>query len=361
MRKRVTSTDVAKRAGVSRSLVSAFLNGTPGITVSEDNRAAITNAINEMKYTVNVQAKSIKTGRSHCIAVYGDVYNALLLQLVEGIQQASGPAGYHVLMYGEGGNQAGRDGLIALYRQGRIDGLITLDFPDSLSAQWERAVLECGVPYVTVEGIPEGGICTVQTDYGGSITQALDFMWEETGVPPIYLNVQPPDRPATQGDRERLQAYEAWMSNKGLVHTIVTTIDEPWATQKNKWQKWLEGQQKPLSVLANWSRGAVSLYRIAYEQGWRVGSDLFVMSADDTERVSRHMVPPIPCIEVPYMDMGRQAFMLLEERMEVLAAPEAVGQQTDVEADAQEQLSGPKWSNNVRQEVIKCKLFKGLE
>lgn len=316
MRKRVTASDVARRAGVSRSLVSAFLNSTPGITVSAENRAAITSAIRELGYTVNVQAQSIKTGRSNCIAVYGDVYNALFLQLVEGVQQASGPAGYHVLLYGQGRNMEGREGLTALYRQGRIDGVITLDFPEPLDPSWEAAVREWGIPYVTVEGIPASPeLLSVETDYAASIRQALEFMEAEGWASPVYLNVLPSDRPQTRGDRQRLEAYESWMWEKGRQPRVCPVPDEPWSQRRGWWREWLAGQELPLGVLSNWSRGALHVYRAAHEQGLRIGRELFVMSADDTERVSRHMIPAVPCIEIPYGEMGEAAFALLHQAM----------------------------------------------
>jgi LacI family transcriptional regulator len=316
LRKRVTASDVASQAGVSRSLVSAFLNNTPGITVSAENRAAITNAIRELGYTVNVQAQSIKTGRSNCIAVYGDVYNALFLQMVEGIQRASGPAGYHVLLYGQGRNVESREGLTALYRQGRIDGVITLDFPDLLAPAWEEAVREWGMPYVTVEGIPaSSGILAVETDYAASIRQALEFMEAEGWPSPVYLNVLPSGRPQTRGDRQRLMAYENWMREKGRQPQVYPVPDEPWSLRSGWWREWLAGRELPLGVLSNWSRGALHVYRAAHEQGLRIGRELFVMSADDTERVSRLMIPAVPCMEVPYGEMGEAAFMLLLQAM----------------------------------------------
>ncbi|WP_181592590.1 LacI family DNA-binding transcriptional regulator [Paenibacillus sp. YN15] len=316
MRKRVTASDVARRAGVSRSLVSAFLNSTPGITVSAENRAAITSAIRELGYTVNVQAQSIKTGRSNCIAVYGDVYNALFLQLVEGVQRASGPAGYHVLLYGQGRNMEGREGLTALYRQGRIDGVITLDFPEPLNPSWEEAVREWGIPYVTVEGIPASPeILSVETDYAASIRQALEFMEAEGWASPVYLNVLPSDRPQTRGDRQRLEAYESWMREKGRQPRVYPVPDEPWSRRRGWWREWLAAQKLPLGVLSNWSRGALHVYRAAHEQGLQIGRQLFVMSADDTERVSRHMIPAVPCIEIPYGEMGEAAFALLHQAM----------------------------------------------
>lgn len=317
VKKRVTSSDVAKRAGVSRSLVSACLNGTPGITVSEDNRAAIMNAIKELNYTVNVQAKGIKTGRSSCIGVYGEVYNALLLQLVEGIQSASDPAGYHVLLYGKGSGPEGRKDLISLCRQGRIDGLITLDYPDPLSPEWEEAVREEEIPYVSVEGMPSGtDIASVRTDYRESVTRALDDLWERTGIPPVFFQVLPHDRAATQGDLLRRTTYLDWMKGKGLDPAVIESIDDPSEAQISDNAKRLLSLPKPIAVLSNWSRGAVALYRSAYETKWKIGRDLFVMAADDTERVSRHLTPALPCMEVPYHEMGKQAFRILSALMD---------------------------------------------
>jgi LacI family transcriptional regulator len=341
--------------------VSAYLNNTPGISVSEENRAAIVSAIRELNYTVNVQAKSIKTGRSQCIAVYGDVYNALLLQLVEGISQESGPAGYHVLMYGGGCNLEAREGLISLYREGRIDGIITLDFPDPLKPQWEQSVLECGVPYVSVEGMPgAAGISSVGTDYGSSMEEALEFLWERTGAAPLYLNVLPAGRTPTAGDRERVRAYRDWMKERTLEPQVLDILEQAWDSRESWWREWLDRQPKPLVILSNWSRGAVFLYRLAYEQGLRIGADLFVMSGDDTERISRHMVPPIPCVEVPYVDMGRRAFKLLEELLQLPGGaggprgPVPDGQEPDG-AEAQQEMKP------ARKEIVPCKLFRALK
>lgn len=337
--------------------MSAYLNNTPGITVSADNRAAIISAIEELNYTVNVHAKSVKTGRSHCIAVYGGVYNALLLQLVEGIQLASAPAGYHVLIYGEGHHPAGREGLVALYRQGRIDGIITLDFPDPLDPAWERMVQDSGAPYVSVEGIPAPGsrISSVQTDYRASVRDALEFMRRQTSVPPVYLNMLPSGRMPTDGDQKRLAAYLEWMDAHGLAPDVVETEDGGFSAQEQWWREWLEARVShgPLSILANWSRAALSVYRTAYDKGLKIGKDLFVMSADDTERVSRHMVPPVPCIEVPYGEMGRQAFLMLRELMD---RPEG-GEPLGLADESKDKDAGPKTA--VQKQLVGCRLYDG--
>ena len=68
---RITSEDVAKHAGVSRSVVSAVINGTKGIRVGKEKREAVLKAIDELNYRVDVQARGLKLGHTNCIAVSG--------------------------------------------------------------------------------------------------------------------------------------------------------------------------------------------------------------------------------------------------------------------------------------------------
>lgn len=63
----VTSTDVAKRAGVSRSAVSRTF--TPGAYVSPEVRQKVIQAADEMGYRVNRLAKELLTARSSLVAI----------------------------------------------------------------------------------------------------------------------------------------------------------------------------------------------------------------------------------------------------------------------------------------------------
>jgi DNA-binding LacI/PurR family transcriptional regulator len=63
----VTSTDVARAAGVSRATVSYVLNDVPGQTVSAPTRAAVLRAADDLGYRPNVLARSLKRGRSDSV------------------------------------------------------------------------------------------------------------------------------------------------------------------------------------------------------------------------------------------------------------------------------------------------------
>ncbi len=64
---RVTSTDVAKRAGVSRATVSYVLNDAPDQSISEQTRRAVYRAARELGYRPHPGARSLRSGRSDIV------------------------------------------------------------------------------------------------------------------------------------------------------------------------------------------------------------------------------------------------------------------------------------------------------
>ncbi|WP_240761969.1 LacI family DNA-binding transcriptional regulator [Paenibacillus thalictri] len=318
--KRVTSFDVARKAGVSRSVVSAVLNDTPGIGVSAEKRKAVLEAIRELGYQVDAQARGMKTGRSQCLAAFGNVSNPLFLQVLEGMQETCSHKGYHVLLYGSGNPpQDQREELIELYMQRRIDGVVAFDRPQWDRDDWVRLVQSKAMPYVSVEGYPdEPRIASVLMDYREAARRALDFMWERTGLVPLYVEMNV-GVPLGFGDIERRKAYEEWMLEKGWQPAVTEVPDKLWRQAEPKWLEWLKfkmNEGKPCAVFTNWSRAAVSISRAAFKLGYTVGEDVHIMAGDNTDRVNQHVYPSLTAVEVPYREMGRLAVERLAEYVE---------------------------------------------
>ena len=64
--KRPTSKDVAKLAGVSQTTVSFVINNTPGVSITEETRQKVLNAVRQLHYVPNSFAKGLKTNQSNC-------------------------------------------------------------------------------------------------------------------------------------------------------------------------------------------------------------------------------------------------------------------------------------------------------
>ncbi|MGP4047689.1 LacI family DNA-binding transcriptional regulator [Streptomyces sp. 2A115] len=66
-RRRVTSADVAREAGVSRATVSYVLNDTPRQKIPEVTRQRVWGAAARLGYAPSAAARSLRTGRSHIV------------------------------------------------------------------------------------------------------------------------------------------------------------------------------------------------------------------------------------------------------------------------------------------------------
>lgn len=318
MNQRVTSYDVAKRAGVSRSVVSAVINNTPGIGISEEKRRLVLKAIEEMNYQVDAHASGMRTGRSRCLAAYNNFGNRFFMQMLLGIRNACTQSGYQVLLYGTGSAERDRRGLLDLYKQRRIDGIITKDSTSFADMEWFEEMRRHGIPYISVEGYPEEEtVPSVLMDYGKSIVMALEYLQSRSVPPPIYLEVYTSaSYNPNWGDRKRREAYEAWMRERGYAPSVVVKQVDVTEVITDWWIEWLRAQPLPATILVNWAKGARCLYRAAFRLGLRIGSDLFVMAADNTEQSNEFLTPALTSVEVPYAQMGEIAAAALIDAVE---------------------------------------------
>ena len=61
---RVSSSDVARRAGVSRATVSYVVNDRPDKTISAGTRRRVLDAVRELGYVPSATAAALSAGRS---------------------------------------------------------------------------------------------------------------------------------------------------------------------------------------------------------------------------------------------------------------------------------------------------------
>ncbi len=63
----VTSIDVARASGVSRTTVSYVLNGTPGVTISEATRRRVLEAAEQLGYAPSAAARALRRGHTDLV------------------------------------------------------------------------------------------------------------------------------------------------------------------------------------------------------------------------------------------------------------------------------------------------------
>src|SRR5512140_3113567 len=126
-RRRATSADVARLAGVSRTTVSFVLNNRAEANIGEDTRQRVQAAAAELGYHVHGAARALAGGASQTIGLVlrqqpdQAAADALLADTLWGIGEEVHKRGYRVLVEPlppEGGSYSG------LVRSQRVDGLI---------------------------------------------------------------------------------------------------------------------------------------------------------------------------------------------------------------------------------------------
>ena len=94
---RPTIHTVAARAGVSKSLVSLVLRGSP--KVSPDRRAAVQRAMAELGYRPNTAARDLRERRSRTVgALLNDMRHPWFVDLLDGLTDALAEQGRQLLL-----------------------------------------------------------------------------------------------------------------------------------------------------------------------------------------------------------------------------------------------------------------------
>ena len=125
---RVTSVDVARRAGVSQSTVSLVLSGKARGRISARTEETVRAAAAELGYRPNVAARALRTGVARSVAlVVPDITNPFFGRVLRGAQRAAQGAGYTVVLVDIGNNRAWEAASLQALLAGPADGLLLFE------------------------------------------------------------------------------------------------------------------------------------------------------------------------------------------------------------------------------------------
>lgn len=171
---RPTIHDVAARSGMSKSLVSLALRGSPN--VSEASRAAIVKAAAELGYRPNAAARSLAVRRSHTIGVLVlDLHNPVFAEILDGVQSEFRAHGFTTMLISGGDDPQVQQSEIDTLMQFQVEGLILISH--RLTESTLRALaLEVPTVVVTRDDIRVPRLDTVSNDDIAGAERAIDFL-----------------------------------------------------------------------------------------------------------------------------------------------------------------------------------------
>jgi DNA-binding LacI/PurR family transcriptional regulator len=125
---RVTSVDVARRAGVSQSTVSLVFSGKASGRISARTEAAVREAADELGYRPNAAARALKTGAARTVGlVVPDITNPFFGGLLRGAQNAARATGYAVTLIDTNNDRDWAAVSTETLRAGPADGLLLFE------------------------------------------------------------------------------------------------------------------------------------------------------------------------------------------------------------------------------------------
>lgn len=302
-----TIVDVATRAGVSKSLVSLVMRGSP--RVSDASRKAVLRAAGELGYHPNAAARSLVQQRSGILGcVLSDLHNTYFADLADGIEEMASARGYRVMLSSGYLDAARESSAVDALLELRVDGLLLLGSmlpADEVDRFAER------IPTVMVgRSATATGYDSVCDDDDAGAQLVVDHL-----VGLGHRRIAHLHAGAGPGAPARRVGYEAAMERHGLashVHSVTAAFTE--AGGRRAMREVLGADAPPTAVFAANDLAAVGALGVIDEAGLDVPGDISVAGYDDSD-VSKIRRISLTTVAQPTSQIGATAARLLLERV----------------------------------------------
>lgn len=321
-RKRPTQADVARRAGVSVSIVSAVINDRQygNIRISQATRQRVLDVVRDVGYAPNLAARGLAGGSNHLLGVFTfqrlfpvtteDFFNEFLI----GIEEQSEESGYNLLLLTAAKDPSGRRSLFPQGTNGMqlADGGVLIGWDERVDEV--RRLADEGFPFVYLgqQDIPGLELSYVAADYVGATSELtsklLDSHWRPAFIDNSEHTESVPGRRAgfraafEKSDTD-LDPVELGLPSDVSDEAYATLISEVKASGIN-------------CVLVENSRHAAGLDRVART----TSCELEVLNLGGAP--VKESTSALNGLVVPRREMGREAVRLLQRLLsEPGAAP----------------------------------------
>jgi LacI family transcriptional regulator len=173
----VTLQLIAAELGVSTATVSLALRGSPA--VAEATRERVRERARQLGYVYNRSAASLRTSRTHMIAVcVHDITNPYFAEMLGAIEEAALATGRTMLLGTYAEDHARQQRLLSTFREYRPDGVILCPAAGTTLDDM-RVLTDIGAPIAQLSReIPDSGLDFVGSDDKAGVARALTHLIE---------------------------------------------------------------------------------------------------------------------------------------------------------------------------------------
>ena len=293
-----TMKDVAKRAGLSVSCVSKYLNRPDSVLPATKEK--IDEAIAALDYKPSIIAQSLRTKRSRIIVVIMEsVINPFFATLFEAIRRDCEENGYFVMLHTLSSRRYDRTDFTY------ADGII-LCFPDNQSYVGNILEAAGSTPVVLIHGCPtEPHVPSVLVDIGKGSAEAASYLLSQGCRSFVSVGG---DRDSTMS-RVKNEAIRQTLSGQNA--TVQSLSVEQSHSGGIRAVELLESQLSGVdAILCESDAIAAGVLSSLNRRGIRVPADIRVVGYDDILLASMFN-PPISTVSIPIGQLGAAAVSMV--------------------------------------------------
>lgn len=289
-RRGATMQDVADLSYVSKQTVSAVINGKPGIT--EETRVRVLAAIEQVNYRMDLTARSLRTGRTHTVALLvTDISSPVLGTMASAAEERLYAQNYNLVLYNTHDDLERERFYVDSILQRSVDGVLFVSAWDDSTAL--DKLQAAGIPIVVVDRVPQsyGGPAVVLDNVlagrlAASHLLALGHRHLAHIGGPVEVHIA----------RERLNGFRAVLAEHGIDSLAVERADD-WhvASGCAAMQHLLASDDNFTAVLCAGDLLAVGAMHALRIAGRAIPADMSVMGIDDIE-LAAYLWPPLTTI-----------------------------------------------------------------
>lgn len=299
---------MADRAGVSKSLVSLVMRGSPQVSVQK--REAVLRAAADLRYRPNAAARSLVRKRSFVIGVVlSDLHNPFFAEVVDGIEEEASASHYRALFNTVGRSPEREASALETFLQLRTDGLILAGA--ELPTQEIVAVAAMAPVVLVTRSTRSPLLDSVTNDDRAGARLAVEHL-----VALGHRAIAHIDGGNGAGAAARRSSYLATMRSHGQSEqaTVVqgTFTEEGGA---NGVERLLARGKPPTAIFAANDLVAVGALHALGERALRVPEDVSLVGYDNSSLAALGHID-LTTIDQPRRQLGATAVRLLLERLD---------------------------------------------
>lgn len=312
--KRPTQADVARLAGVSQAMVSYVLTNNTTVSIPDETRLRIQEAVRALGYIPNSTARNLRINRTYTVAsIIPDITNPFYPEFERGIQDVTEQHGYDLIMYNTDGDAAKEAKALHTVQQARADGIIGVFF--HMTAKDLFPLLKMNIPVVRLEAGPKAtGSYPLDNLYADNIAAAKSAVSYLIGRGHVRIGMLT----GSGGPAEaRLLGYRQALIERGLPVDEALICSCPFTEEGGHaaTQTLLSLPSPPSAIFAANDVIALGALIAAREANIRVPEGLAIMGFDDIS-MGRLVIPPLTTVAIHKVRMGRRAAEMLLERLQ---------------------------------------------